>query len=52
MPAVVSLPGGDEVREFCLDCTKESSFKIANSIWDMIDTAAPAPPSSATAPSS
>jgi hypothetical protein len=43
----VSLPGGDEVREFCLDCTKESSFKIANSIWDMIDPAAPAATGSA-----
>jgi hypothetical protein len=36
-PPVVSLPSKDEVREFSLDCTKESTFKIANSIWDMID---------------
>jgi hypothetical protein len=34
---VVSLPDKEEVREFTLDCHKESSFKIANSIWNMID---------------
>ncbi|TFJ85580.1 hypothetical protein NSK_003089 [Nannochloropsis salina CCMP1776] len=33
----VSLPDKEEVREFTLDCHKESSFKIANSIWNMID---------------
>lgn len=33
----VSLPSKDEVREFSLDCNKESTFKVANTIWDMID---------------
>ena len=35
----VSIPTRGEVREFCLDCTKETTFNIANKLWDLIDPA-------------
>jgi hypothetical protein len=31
------------MREFSVDCTKESSFAIANKLWDLVDPPAEEP---------
>jgi hypothetical protein len=37
----VAISSTEDVREFCLDCTKESQFRIANKLWDLIDPLVP-----------